>query len=189
MRIAARWSADPHYASEVSKATRQTVCYPLALIVVPTRELAHQVFMVAQRCLTGTRALTVGHCDLAGTSLNPRALYGGTDVYYTADSLLGLADGTSGAAHLLVATPGRLLDLIGRGWIDLSRIAVIVFDEVHILVNEQNSNVLRQIMLVRVHVRALVHYSAATWRRAGRHVKRCSQQQRSTRRLSTCVRR
>jgi ATP-dependent RNA helicase RhlE len=178
VRIAARWSADPHYASEVSKATRQTVCYPLALIIVPTRELAHQVFMVAQRCLIGTRALTVRHCALAGTSLNPRVLYGGTDVYYTADSLLGLADGTSGAAHLLVATPGRLLDLVGRGWIDLSRIAVIVFDEVHILVNEQNSNTLRQIMLVCVRMRALTLYSAGTWRHAGRHVKRCLQPQR-----------
>ncbi len=82
------------------------------LVLVPTRELAAQVgaaFVALSRPLThpGIKTL-VAH---GGVSINPQmmALGGGADV--------------------LVATPGRLLDLIAHNAVSLASVATIVLDE------------------------------------------------------------
>ena len=79
------------------------------LVVTPTRELAHQVEQVAT-----TAARHTGH--------HVTAIYGG--VRYD-KQLKALKHGTD----MLVATPGRLLDLVQRKAADLSRVDILVLDE------------------------------------------------------------
>jgi ATP-dependent RNA helicase RhlE len=83
--------------------------HPRALVLTPTRELA----------------LQVGECikDYARrVSIRCTVLYGGVQIDPQIDRLRRGID-------ILVATPGRLLDLIGQGHINLSRIEFLVFDE------------------------------------------------------------
>ncbi|MBB1575990.1 DEAD/DEAH box helicase [Arachnia rubra] len=82
---------------------------PRALVITPTRELALQV----------TRDL-----ELAGSRLNIRVLtiYGGTSYD---EQLSALEKGIDVA----VGTPGRLLDLVNRRALDLSKVEVLVLDE------------------------------------------------------------
>jgi ATP-dependent RNA helicase RhlE len=79
-----------------------------ALVLVPTRELAGQV----TEALTGVaraRALSVA------------AVYGGAGIERQSK--------LARRAHVLVATPGRLEDLIERGAVRLDRVRVLVLDE------------------------------------------------------------
>ena len=82
---------------------------PLALIVTPTRELAQQIDNVARTVgkKTGHYVLTV----VGGVSYNPQ--------------INGLRRGVD----VLVATPGRLLDLYDRMALQLDDIEVLVLDE------------------------------------------------------------
>jgi len=82
---------------------------PRALIVTPTRELAEQIHQVV-------RALS------AGTKLRGAAIYGGVGVNR---QVKALKDG----AEILVATPGRLLDLLQQRHARLERIEILVIDE------------------------------------------------------------
>jgi superfamily II DNA/RNA helicase len=82
-----------------------------ALVLVPTRELAAQVgevFTMLGRFLPEPVRVRVA---FGGVSINPQmmALRGGTDV--------------------LVATPGRLLDLVGRNAVVLGQVETLVLDE------------------------------------------------------------
>jgi superfamily II DNA/RNA helicase len=82
---------------------------PQALVVAPTRELAVQVagdLTVAAQD-RGSRVVTV---------------YGGVPYEPQLDAL---ADGVD----VVVGTPGRLLDLVTRGSLDLSHVKVLVLDE------------------------------------------------------------
>jgi len=82
---------------------------PRALIVTPTRELAEQIHQVV-------RALS------AGANLKSAAIYGGV----TANrQVKALKEGV----EILVATPGRLLDLMQQRYIRLERIEILVLDE------------------------------------------------------------
>ncbi|MEU6662859.1 DEAD/DEAH box helicase [Streptomyces sp. NPDC046821] len=82
---------------------------PLALVLVPTRELAQQV----------TDALT----PYAGAvRLRLTTVVGGMSISRQASSLRRGAD-------VVVATPGRLKDLIERGDCDLSEVRITVLDE------------------------------------------------------------
>jgi superfamily II DNA/RNA helicase len=79
-----------------------------ALVVVPTRELCVQV-----------------HSDLAigaARGLTTVSVYGGTPYETQIEAL------TSGV-HVVVGTPGRLLDHLDRGNLDLSNVKVLVLDE------------------------------------------------------------
>ena len=82
---------------------------PLALVVAPTRELAHQVARELQWLFAkaGARISTcVGGADV-GAEL--RALKSG--------------------AHIVVGTPGRLVDHLERGSLDLRALRALVLDE------------------------------------------------------------
>lgn len=81
-----------------------------ALIVAPTRELALQITTEAHKLAFGSEGIHV------------LAVYGGQDVEQQIKRLLG-------AVHLVVGTPGRLLDHIRRGTIDLSQVSMLVLDE------------------------------------------------------------
>jgi superfamily II DNA/RNA helicase len=81
---------------------------PSALVLAPTRELATQIVEDIHR-IAHSRALRVA------------AVYGG----------VGLVKQAKDAArsHLLVATPGRLEDLLSRGAFKLDQIQMLVLDE------------------------------------------------------------
>src|ERR1035441_10937835 len=81
---------------------------PAALLLAPTRELATQI-VEEIRGVAHARALRV------------TAVYGG----------VGLAKQASNAAasHVLVATPGRLEDLLARRAFKLDAISILVLDE------------------------------------------------------------
>ncbi|MGM7724183.1 DEAD/DEAH box helicase [Metabacillus sp. Hm71] len=81
-----------------------------ALILTPTRELAQQI----------TKEIKKMKENLEG--VNVLAVYGGQDVAHQLKKL-------KGAQHIVVATPGRLLDHIRRQTIDLSTVEVFVLDE------------------------------------------------------------
>jgi ATP-dependent RNA helicase RhlE len=81
----------------------------LALVLTPTRELALQA--------VGFLSKLSGHTHLRGA-----AVYGG----------VGMADqerALRGGAEIIVATPGRLLDHMGRGYVDFRSLRVLVLDE------------------------------------------------------------
>ncbi|MFD5103703.1 DEAD/DEAH box helicase, partial [Streptomyces albidochromogenes] len=82
---------------------------PLALVLVPTRELAQQV----------TDALTP---YATAVNLRMATVVGGMSITKQANTLRR-------GAEVLVATPGRLKDLIERGDADLGQVSVTVLDE------------------------------------------------------------
>ena len=79
-----------------------------ALVLAPTRELALQI-VEETKPLARARGLHVA------------AVYGGTG--------FGAQVAAVRKAHIVVATPGRLEDLIGRGDIRLDRVGIVVLDE------------------------------------------------------------
>jgi superfamily II DNA/RNA helicase len=82
---------------------------PFALVIVPTRELCSQVAADFE---------ALGR----GRSARVAALYGGVG-YRDQESALRRG------IHIAVATPGRLIDLVARRSLDLSKVRVLVLDE------------------------------------------------------------
>jgi ATP-dependent RNA helicase RhlE len=80
---------------------------PAALVLVPTRELCVQV--------------TEEFALIAGDSVKVASVYGGVPLKAQA--------GEAKAAHVIVATPGRLQDLVDRGLLSLDAVTVLVLDE------------------------------------------------------------
>ncbi len=89
---------------------------PTVLVLVPTRELADQVQQVFQSLIP---------------PMNDRpsilAVYGGVSI--------NTQMRTIGTANIVVATPGRLLDLIDKNAVRLSSIATLVLDEADQMLN------------------------------------------------------
>ena len=83
--------------------------YCQALVLVPTRELAKQVWQAAETMCANSGLRTV-------------ALYGG--VAY-GPQMTALREG----AHIVVGTPGRILDHLIRGTLSLDGLQMLVFDE------------------------------------------------------------
>jgi ATP-dependent RNA helicase RhlE len=80
-----------------------------ALVVAPTRELALQI---AERAAVYARHM----------SIRTRVVFGGASVGRQEADLATRPD-------LLVATPGRLLDLVSRGTLNLAGVEILVLDE------------------------------------------------------------
>lgn len=83
--------------------------FPRALILAPTRELAEQ---------TNTAIKNLGK----QTGLRSLTIYGGVSSH---NQIKGLRSGT----EIIVACPGRLLDLKSQGVLDLQKIEILVLDE------------------------------------------------------------
>jgi superfamily II DNA/RNA helicase len=96
------------FALPILERTVTTDSRPSALVLVPTRELAAQV-MAELESLAPSKRLTVA------------AAYGGVPLRAQAKRVK--------AAHILVATPGRLEDLAERGVVDLAGVRTFVLDE------------------------------------------------------------
>ncbi len=80
---------------------------PFALVLVPTRELCVQV--------------TEEFALIAGNRLKVASVYGGVPLKAQANE--------AKTAHVIVATPGRLQDLVDRRLLSLDRVRVLVLDE------------------------------------------------------------
>lgn len=80
-----------------------------ALVIAPTRELAEQIHEAIRDMgrQTGIRCITI----YGGVAVNPQI------------------EKLKRGAEIIVACPGRLLDHIGQGTIDLSRLETLVLDE------------------------------------------------------------
>jgi len=79
------------------------------LVLTPTRELAQQVFNSFKKYAKGS-------------SLKTAIAYGGVSIKPQIESL-------NHGADILVATPGRLIDLMFKGAVEFSHLQSIVFDE------------------------------------------------------------
>ncbi|KAI5635375.1 DEAD/DEAH box helicase domain-containing protein [Phthorimaea operculella] len=83
--------------------------YPLGLVLAPTRELATQIFDEARKFAYRSR-------------VRPCVVYGGSPIH---EQFRELERG----CHLLVATPGRLVDMLARGRVALDHCRHLVLDE------------------------------------------------------------
>ena len=93
----------------VSQEQKAVSKRPLVLVLSPTRELAVQI---------GESFATYGrHVEISHT-----VVYGGVGQESQVEAI-------EQGVHVLVATPGRLLDLIGQDCVYLNRLLVLVLDE------------------------------------------------------------
>lgn len=115
--------------------------YPQALILSPTRELCVQIAK-----------------DLANYSkylddLNVVAVYGGASIELQMKQI-------SKGVQIVVATPGRLLDLVRRGALDLSKISDVVLDEADEMLNMGFSESIDEILKEIPQERHMLLFSA-----------------------------
>jgi ATP-dependent RNA helicase DDX3X len=82
---------------------------PRAIILAPTRELASQIHVDARRLTFGSNLRCV-------------CVYGGNDIRAQLTEL-------SQGCEMIIATPGRLNDLVDRGVVSLSQVSNLVLDE------------------------------------------------------------
>ncbi|BHF71398.1 ATP-dependent RNA helicase ddx3x [Sparganum proliferum] len=99
----------PGNSITASYETNRRKQFPVALILAPTRELASQIHEEARKFSYRSR-------------VRPCVVYGGADMRKQLQEL-------SYGCNLLVATPGRLLDVMDRGRIGLNHIRFLVLDE------------------------------------------------------------
>ena len=89
---------------------------PTVLVLVPTRELADQVQQVFQAFIPFLAERVICLALSGGVSINPQMQ-------------------AVGKADVIVATPGRLLELVGKNAVRLSSIATLVLDEADKMLN------------------------------------------------------
>jgi len=96
------------FAIPIVETVRPHDATPSALVLVPTRELAQQVADEFED-IANAQGLRVG------------VAYGGVSI--------GQQAKRNQKAHVLIATPGRLQDLVERGSVRLDRVRILVLDE------------------------------------------------------------
>ena len=111
-----------------------------ALLLVPTRELALQTSQV---------------CKTLGKHLgfNVMVTTGGTGLK---DDIIRLGD----AVHIIVGTPGRILDLTSKGVADLSECSIFVMDEADKLLSPEFTVVIEQLLNFHPKDRQVMLFSA-----------------------------
>ncbi|KAF9119282.1 hypothetical protein BGW39_000420 [Mortierella sp. 14UC] len=100
---------------------------PLVLIILPTRELAIQIFEEARRFTYKT-------------PLRPVVIYGGAETRTQKEQVMKGCD-------ILIATPGRLKDMVERGVVSLARVRVAILDEADRMLDMGFETQVRQIMM------------------------------------------
>ncbi|KIY70674.1 DEAD-domain-containing protein [Cylindrobasidium torrendii FP15055 ss-10] len=111
-----------------------------ALLLVPTRELALQT---SQVCKMLSKHM----------GINVMVTTGGTTLK---DDIMRLSD----AVHVLVGTPGRILDLASKGVADISQCPVFVMDEADKLLSPEFSPVIEQLLSFMPNNRQVMLFSA-----------------------------
>ncbi len=108
-RLYAQREADPRTHQVQARHPQRIHSHVRALVLAPTRELAAQI---------GESVGAYGR----HTGLRHTVVYGGVGLHGQIRTL-------QRGVEVLVATPGRLLDLVGQRAVDLSRVEVLVLDE------------------------------------------------------------
>src|SRR3954471_17720134 len=111
-----------------------------ALILVPTRELALQT---SQVCKTLGKHL----------GINVMVTTGGTGLK---DDIIRLNE----AVHVLVGTPGRILDLAGKGVADFSECPTFIMDEADKLLSPEFTPIIEQLLAYFPTDRQIMLFSA-----------------------------
>ncbi|GAA6030037.1 hypothetical protein NBRC10512_003702 [Rhodotorula toruloides] len=111
-----------------------------ALLLVPTRELALQTSQVCKTLGKHTGAQVM--VTTGGTTLR--------------DDILRLGE----TVHILVGTPGRILDLAGKGIADLSQCPMFVMDEADKLLSPEFTPVIEQLLSFMPKERQVMLFSA-----------------------------
>jgi len=88
--------------------TSRRTATPLAVILAPTRELALQIFEEAKKFSYRSR-------------IRPVVVYGGADIS-------GQLQELSRGCDILVGTPGRLVDMLGRYRVTLDKVRFLVLE-------------------------------------------------------------
>jgi ATP-dependent RNA helicase RhlE len=96
------------FAIPIVDRLEASMARPSALVLVPTRELAVQV-TEEMRDIAAARNLRVA------------PVYGGVSIDKQAQR--------AAKAHIVVATPGRLWDLMNRGLLSVSKVRILILDE------------------------------------------------------------
>lgn len=112
-----------------------------ALIVTPTRELALQITTEIEKLLSTIKDIHV------------LAIYGGQDVNRQLNKL-------QGSIHIVVGTPGRILDHVRRGTIDFSNTSILVLDEADQMLHIGFLPEVEQIIELTPHTRQTMLFSA-----------------------------
>lgn len=99
----------PQPQQKAGYRNKQEKQYPVALILAPTRELASQIHDEARK---------FSYCS----HVRACVVYGGADIQAQMQDLLR-------GCHVLVATPGRLVDMIERGKVGMDHVKYLVLDE------------------------------------------------------------
>ena len=134
------------FALPLLQKLEQTTLYTprrvLALVLVPTRELAVQIGddlrSLAQHLPQAVKISTV----FGGVSINPQ--------------MMGLRGGTD----IMVATPGRLLDLLDHNALSLAHVATLVLDEADRLLDLGFADELNRILALLPQERQNLFFSA-----------------------------
>jgi len=100
---------------------------PTVLILVPTRELAQQVLEVVK-----------GFVDINRNHSKTLAVFGGTSKNPQMQAM--------GTVKIIIATPGRLLDLVSANAVKLSSLQLLVIDEADKLLNSNFKKELNDIL-------------------------------------------
>lgn len=95
--------------TRISNIGSSTKAYPICLVLAPTRELCQQIFYEAQKICYNT-------------GIRPVMIYGGSNIHTQAHEV-------SRGCDILVATPGRLMDFINRGFIAMEGVRILILDE------------------------------------------------------------
>jgi len=95
------------FAIPIAQRVDAAAAKPFALVLVPTRELCAQV--------------TEHFALIAGDIVKVASVYGGVPLKAQADE--------AKRAHVIIATPGRLQDLVDRGLVTLDHVRILVLDE------------------------------------------------------------
>ncbi|KAK9473180.1 ATP-dependent RNA helicase dhh1 [Dipodascopsis tothii] len=111
-----------------------------ALMLVPTRELALQTSQV---------------CKTLGKHMNVNVMVttGGTTLK---DDIIRLNE----AVHIMVGTPGRILDLAGKGVADFSECPIFIMDEADKLLSPEFTPIIEQLLAYFPKDRQILLYSA-----------------------------
>jgi len=131
-----------HLKHRVETEGRSKAGFPKMLIVSPTRELAMQ----SQEVL-----------EAAGSSCGVRSVcvYGGVPKWTQKEAL-------KKGVEVVVATPGRLIDLINEGVCDLSQVSYLVLDEADRMLDQGFERDIRAI-IGQTHTSRQTALFSATW--------------------------
>ncbi len=109
-----------------------------ALVLAPTRELASQIGAAAQALAPQLKTVVV----VGGLSINPQMM------------------ALRGGAHIVVATPGRLLDLSRQNALRLADLSVVVLDEADRLLDAGFADETRRVLALLPRPRQTLMFSA-----------------------------